>query len=78
MENQQATGFTDEQIAEMAAEAEAGYAPNTLTGGTWGPGRLLMYLDTETRAAVIQRAQQDGVPAEAVINSALHQYLESA
>nr|WP_307875318.1 ribbon-helix-helix protein, CopG family [Frankia nepalensis] len=77
--------MTDALVAELAAEAEAGYdvAGRRRRGGRRplgsAPGEVVpVRLDPELRAALAARAQADHTNASDVIRQALRAYLEVA
>lgn len=69
-------GFSDAEVKQMVAEAEAGY---DLDGLDWqeGPGAVLTGLPQGMRAAVIQRSLREGVPPSEIIIRALGDYLRT-
>ena len=83
--------ITDDMIEALADDAERGYEPGQLQGrrrGRRGPGRPPLgeaaktvesvRLDPALRAAVAQRAADEGTSVSEVIRKALREYLRSA
>ena len=80
--------ITDEFIDQLAAEAEAGYDPDTLITRRGKRGRPTLgaspasvesvRLDPELRRELLQRAQSEGTTTSELIREALRQYLHAA
>lgn len=71
-------GFSNEDLAAMAAEAEAGY---DLTGraSELNPHfQRLQLVPADLLDAIDQRAEKDGLSPEEVVRQALASYLHSA
>lgn len=73
------SGFSDEDVAAMTAEAEAGY---DLEGEASEPNphfqRRLQLVPVDLLDPIDQRAQRDGRSPEAVVRQALITYLHTA
>jgi len=73
-----APGFSDEDVAALAAEAEDGY---DLTGRSAEPNphfQRLQLVPADLLDAIDERAQKDGQSREAVVRHALANYLDTA
>ncbi len=80
--------ITDEDVAKLAAEAEAGYDTDQLITRRNKRGRPpignapssveSVRLDPELRRQLLQRAEADGTTPSELIREALRRYLEAA
>jgi uncharacterized protein (DUF4415 family) len=80
--------ITDEDIEELAAEAEAGYDVDALiarrgkrgrpTLGTSAASVESVRLDPELRRELLERAQSEGTTTSELIREALRRYLHAA
>lgn len=71
-------GFSDKNVAALAAEAEAGYE---LTGRSSEPNphfQRLQLVPSDLLEAIDDRAREDGQSPEAVVRQALARYLNTA
>ena len=80
--------ITDRKVAELAAEAEAGYDADTLIARRGKRGRPPLgssaasvesvRLDPELRQELLARAQAEGTTTSELIREALRRYLHAA
>ncbi len=80
--------ITDRKVAELAAEAEAGYDPDRLIARRGQRGRPPLgssaasvesvRLDPELRQELLARAQAEGTTTSELIREALRRYLRAA
>ena len=80
--------ITDRKVAELAAEAEAGYEADTLIARRGKRGRPPLgssaasvesvRLDPELRQELLARAQAEGTTTSELIREALRRYLHAA
>jgi len=80
--------ITEAEVLALAAEAEAGFDVDTLTGRRGKRGRPTLgsapatvesvRLDPELRAELLERAQSEGTTTSEIIREALRRFLHAA
>ena len=70
--------FSDEQVAAMAGEAQAGYDVSARAGEPNPHFQRLQLVPVDLLDAIEERAEQDGQSPEAVVRRALAAYLHTA